>query len=275
MTYFKKFTDFCTGFAAFSVLMYLFCEFMAYSPRDKEGELLGAKEKLGLFFDTAKVSKDYRVLLLLILLLLLSITVACLARKLPALSFVTSLLPLSFALTLYADGKLYEHAVLLLLLLILSPIGALYDCLSQDREDTRHRAHLAINLSCILGAFGVLFVYFTAENFAPTPMKKFNYFDQKLYESYLLKEEYSILWQLALLFLLTVLLSFLLRELYFLDAIIALIPAGWILVRYATDGLPVCGELLLTLALVNLLTRIAIMLFGLPNAGKKRKDEQK
>ncbi len=230
MSYFKKFTDFCTGFAAFSAILYLFRQFMIDSPRDENGELLSLGEKLRQFFDPEIFARDHRRYLLLIGVLILSVTVARIAKKLPAIPFVVSLIPLSLVATMCAEEAIYERPMLYLLLSALSVAGALYETICLDREQGRHQTHLAVNLSLTLTAIVVLCL------------------------------DATHLWGVAMLLLGTVSVSLLFREVYFLDAALALLPAGWITVLYKKDAIPVCAELLLTVCLVNLIARIALML---------------
>ncbi|MBO5939374.1 MAG: hypothetical protein J6Q82_07795 [Clostridia bacterium] len=269
MSYFKKFTNFCAGFAAFSALAYVFCKFMEYTPRDQEGELLGIKQKLRHFFDAKEVEEDYRLYLLLVGGLLLSIAIACLLKKIPSVSFATSLLPLSLVATMIADGNIADRPMLYLLLSGLHTAGALYECIRCDREKGSHQAHLAVNLATLLGSLGALFVWRSADKFFPVPNPHYNYLEQKIYDSYLLKEDPSILLNLALPLLVTVLLSMLLREIYFLDAAIALVPLCLILPNYLEGEIPICAEFLLTVVCVNLLARIALMLSLPPQKEKK------
>ncbi len=260
MSYFKKFTNFCAGFAAFSALAYVFFKFMEYTPRDKADELLGIKQKLKLFFDATAVEEDYRLYLLLVGSLLFSVAIACLLKKLPAISFAASLLPLSLIATMIADGKIAEHPMLYLLLATLHTAGTLYECIRYDRENGTHKAHLAVNLSSTLAALGTLFLWRSAKDFFPVPNPHYSYLEQKIHDSFLLKEDPSILWKIALLLLVTVLLSLLFRDIYFLDAAIALIPAAWMIPKYFAEEIPICAEFLVTLVTVNLLARIALML---------------
>lgn len=264
MSYFKKFTNFCAGFAAFSALAYVFCKFMEYMPRDAQNELLGKKQKLKLFFDTNAAEENYRLYLLLVAALLFSLAISMLLKKLPALSFTVTLLPLSLIVTMYADGRIAEYPMLYLLLAGLHTVGSLYECIRRDRETGSHKAHLAVNLATLLGAFGALFVWRSAEEFFPVPNPNYNYLEEKIHHSTLLKEDPSILWKIAILLLVTVLISVLLREIYFLDAAIALIPAAWVITRDWKGELPICAEFLLTVVLVNVIARIAMMLLLSP-----------
>ena len=47
MGYFKRFTDFCSGFSAFTAIMFLFRRYMTYKFED---DVLGIREKLKIFF---------------------------------------------------------------------------------------------------------------------------------------------------------------------------------------------------------------------------------
>ena len=194
-----------------------------------------------LFFNKKESGADYKLYLLLVGILLGSVILSCLFKKLPAIGAVVSLIPISLIATTYADGALPQQPMLYLVLSAIHTVGALYECIRCDREHSTHHAHLAANLIGILGALGALFVWSRA------------------------KEDPSILLTVSVLLLVTVLLSFLWREVYFLDAAVALLPALLVVPKALSGNLPICAEFLFVMASVNLLFRIAIMLSCQPS----------
>ena len=108
MSYFKKFTDFCAGVAAFVAAVFFIRKYMVFEPEeppttlpgvstDEIGETLEAVTekfpgKLEQFL-TPDAYNDYSLLLPLIFLLLLSAILGRVFARLPYVCFAISLLP--------------------------------------------------------------------------------------------------------------------------------------------------------------------------------------
>ena len=94
MGYFKRFTDFCSGFSAFTAIMFLFRRYMTYKFED---DVLGIREKLKIFFAEDINEKNHWMLLLAIVFILSVIGGRVLSRY-PHLATVFTVPPLLVSL---------------------------------------------------------------------------------------------------------------------------------------------------------------------------------
>ena len=256
MGYFKKFTDFCAGFAAFSALMYLFREFMAYTPKGEEP--VGLREKLDRFL-SAEPIRDYDFYLPLIALLLLSLILSLLLKKRPYLSFAVSLLPLSYTLLLFTEGHLYERPMLYVILSALHTAGSLIACILEDREDRGRRGALALDLGCLVTAGLCARVLLWSPDQIGEETERIPLFDQILLQASEGADR-SVFLAVAIILTASVLLRLLWRDLYFLDAALAILPTAWVLLRFFGGEIPFFGALLSALCALCAIGRITVML---------------
>ena len=132
MSYFKKFTDFCAGVAAFVASLLLIRDYMDFSP-DKENP---AKKLTQFLEDSA--TNDYKMLIFIVLLLVLSVLLGILFRKLPYVCLAFSIIPavyicVAFQTTISASTTvLYEQEPLFLVVAALHVIGNLAECIAQE-----------------------------------------------------------------------------------------------------------------------------------------------
>ncbi|MBQ9086426.1 MAG: hypothetical protein IJY47_04485 [Clostridia bacterium] len=254
MSTFRKFANACAGFAAFTALMQVFCQFMAYSP----GEVESTKEKLKLFFDPENV-KNYRVYLTLTALILLSLALTLLFRKQPYLGFAASLPPLVWVWLLFAEGALYERPILFPLLLVIYTAGAVYDCIRLDREDPKRRTWITANLSALAPAALCGWILYQVPKLSESLPENPGYTEQLLFNAITHEENFQIFITVALLYLGSVVLSLLCFELYFVDGILSLIPLGYVIYHWYTGDFPVLGSVIAVLAILCAVIRLAAM----------------
>ena len=88
MSYFKKFTDLVGGIGAFFASLYFIGQYMMYDPKELEEGV----SKLSQFLSNEN-GRNYRQYIVLIALLIISVAVGRLFKKLPALTFCVSVLP--------------------------------------------------------------------------------------------------------------------------------------------------------------------------------------
>lgn len=263
MGYFKKFTDFCAGFALFSALIFLLREFMSFVPRGQEEPPMG--ERLTLFFSKEPI-RDYDFYLPLIALLLLSLTLSLLLKKAPYVSFGVSLLPLTYCMLLFTQDKLYERPMLYLVLLSLHSLGCFVACLLSDREDRGRRGAYAADLACLaVAGLGALTLR-RSEKVLSLEWGEASLFDQTMYYPLLEDADLSVFRMVIPIFLVLILLRLLWRDLYFLDAALALPPAVYLIYLWCADGIPVHGALLVSLSVICALARLTVMLVCKPKS---------
>ena len=255
MSGFKKFTDVCGFFAAFSATVFSFTQYMAYRPPE---EVESTKEKLKLFLSPHETGKDYRSYLLLVLLLLFALCVSALLKKRPALAFPITVIPFLQAFAMMVNRTIYDRPMLYLLLCGLFFLGPLYECIRSDREARTRSAATAIHLLFLEMALLLLYLYRRATALVGTVSEELSPLDQRIYGSILEDTDLSVLYQLAIIYLLAALVCVLLRDLYFLQTIVSLVPAGCIIVLFETEALPFCEKTILLGALLCLLCRVVV-----------------
>lgn len=267
MSAFKKFCDFCGGIALFVGALFLFREFMSFSPE----QIVTLREKWTLFLSESE--QDVRPYLGLVGLLALSLLVGILCRRLPFVGFAVATLPFLQALSMLRDGYLYERPMLYLLFGALPIIGNLFDALHRDSLDGRHRAFVLGNVSSLLSlGFCLLILWRISVLKDAVELDELRRFDQTLLSA--AEENLSHLRQLAALYGVGIAVSLAFCGAYWLDVILAALPLIWALPRQIMGTLGPHSELLLSLMILCLCCRLALMAAGTPWGKKKATTNQ-
>ena len=269
MTYFKRFTDFCAGFAAFSAGMYLFREFMEYTPK----ETVPLLEKLKLFLSN-EPRKDYNIYVGLVGLLLLSLIVSLALHRFPYVAFAVSVLPMLRIMSMFCADTLYERPMLYFVLGGLHTLGCLAECVRRDREDRYRRSALAADLCGLVGVGVCIRILRAAPTVTDIPYGELSFFEKRMYFS-AAEADLSVFRTLCVLLAFSVLLRWLLRDLYYLDAALSLVPFGYTLYHFYAKHIPFHGGMLLMLATLYALARIVIMLSCKPKKAYGSDDPSK
>ena len=131
MSYFKKFTDFCAGIAAFVAALFLLRHYMEFVPPNTEED---APSKFSQFL-TDSATADYKMIISLVLLLTLSVIISIVFRKLPYVAFTFSIIPAAYVGFMFETNILYEQELLLIpylnflnLQFQLKPFSELLEC---------------------------------------------------------------------------------------------------------------------------------------------------
>ena len=248
MSYFKKFTDFCAGVAAFVAGVFFIRKYMVFKPKEPPeslasistataGETLEAVTekfpgKLEQFL-TPDSYNDYTLLLPLIFFLLLSALLGRVFARLPYVCFAISLVPATLIAYMFEHDMLKEQIGMFLILGALHVIGNFAECLIRDREDGRHRASIAAKISSAAGAFFCYYVMWQGAQTPPEDAKEIGHIQHRiLFE--MTEADVEIMTKLGAMFLILLAVSLILYNVYFIDAILALVPA--IYVMYQVGG---------------------------------------
>lgn len=262
---FKKFADFCAGIALFVLSFFLLREFFGFTPADDPA----LREKWRIFVEENPV-RDYRPYLGLIGLLALSLLIGTVCRRLPTVGFAVATLPFLQVLSMLRDGCLYEHPMFYLLLSALPIVGNLLDAIHRDRLDGRHRAFwLANGASLLVLGFLFLLLWRLRTSAEATDIYELSRFDQKLFAA-AAEHDLSFWKTYAVVYAASIAVSLAFCGAYWIDAILALLPIGFALSRQIMGTLGPHGELLLSLMILALLCRLALMAAG-TGWGKKEK----
>ena len=272
MSYFKKFTDFCAGVAAFVAGVFFIRKYMVFKPKeppeslasistDAAGETLEAVTekfpgKLEQFL-TPDSYNDYTLLLPLIFFLLLSALLGRVFARLPYVCFAISLIPATLIAYMYEHDMLKEQIGMFLILGALHVIGNFAECLIRDREDGRHRASIAAKISSAAGAFFCYYVMWQGAQTPPEDAKEIGHIQHRiLFE--MTEADVEIMTKLGAMFLILLAVSLILYNVYFIDAILALVPAIYVIYQVGGQFYTLAPAPLAFLALTCALAHITL-----------------
>ncbi len=267
MKHFKRFTDFCAGFSAVMVAISLLGKFIGYNPQNTEGML----EKLKLFFAEDNIHRN-RYQLILIIFFVLSLVVSRVFERLPYVTMAVSVLPLIQTFFIFADKRFEEYAYLHMIFAVLHTAGSLVYALTLDRADGKRRAFWAINLFgvCIsLYVIPIVRRMLALADIDEIEKLHLSPFERKL-QIGIENGADKILIKIALMIVIAVLISILLRDIYFIDAALAIAPLVYSLYVFSAEKLELFGLESFLIVSIYFIFRIAIMIFE-PMRRKKQK----
>ena len=261
---FKRFTDFCGGIALFVASFFLFREYMAYTP-DGEPAL---REKIKLFLSET-AWRDYRPYLWLVGLLALSLLVGIVLRRLPSVCFAFVALPFLHALWMFRDGTLYERPMLYLLFTLLPLAGNLFDALSRDAEDGRHRAFALANVSSLLVLLFFVLLIWRCNAVMDADVSLLKPFDRDIFFGV---EELDVsFWKyFAAAYAVGIVVSLLFLGAYWIDLLLAAAPLIPAMKRQLMGTFGPHSDLVLALMIACLVCRLAVMIIEPPQNKKVR-----
>ncbi len=255
MTYFKKFTDFVCGAMLFVAALFLIKEYMSFVPEDKLYELDWALKE-GLTTLPSKLSqflhlstpKSYTAYPLLLGSLAVSLIVGRVFAKLPSVCFAVAFLPFLQILYMLDTGRLYEQKELYLIAGSLHLLGNAADALMRDRQDGRHRLFriAKISMSVPLCVCAVFFWLLPQRESAARYIT-----DSLVHETKVL----------AIMFAIILAISLILYNVYFVDALLSLVPLGYTVYAVYARTLSFCPVLFLACAVICTAVQFMLMLF--------------
>ena len=153
-------------------------------------------------------------------------------------------------------------AAALLTLFFLPVIGAAADALYLDRNDGKRRLYHAVNVAGLMVLPYCAYVYMQYEKIYGmllTDVEKMGKFELFIASNYSKITPQTLLLT-SLFFVAAVLVSYLWRDLYYLDAAVSLIPLVYFFYLMLTDGLFLHPAFILTISFVFFGARLAVML---------------
>ena len=269
MSYFKKFTDFCAGVAAFVAALFLIRKYMSFYPDEK---LLEEQSKLAQFM--AGKNTDATMYVHLIFFLVLSVIVGIIFRKLPYVCLGVSLVPAIYVAFMFGEELLYEQPALYIVAIALHVIGNLAECIFRDKEDGRHRLFVASKVASGVSAAACFIIALSAQN---TPedidFSKLNSFQREIYYHTEPDDPDSIM-ILGWMFVALLIIGIILYNIYFVDALLSLIPLGYALYLFFGEELLLCPFVFVTLAAICATANIFMAVFE-NNLSRKEQERQK
>ena len=269
MSYFKRFTNFCGGFVAFAALLHLIGEYMMFKAPEAEG-LMG---KLKEFLDIEQTA-DFRGYAIMFALFVLSVIVGRVFERVPYISLLVSLLPLYQTVNLLSSGKLVKCPALYLFLAILHTAGNVIHAIVLDRADGRRRGFVSAGVLGAAMSLGGVWLWNRANEMStyedPFAMEELGRVELKIaiasqdgFQELILK--------LAVMVGVSVLISLILRDIYFIDAILSAVPLVYTIQKVLLmDKLVIFEELTIILCALYFGTRVALAVFEPMRVKKKR-----
>ena len=246
MSLFKKFTDFCAGIAAFVAGLFLLQKYMVFTPlTDAEyirwlsdeikygketavDETVTAPSKISQFFTPEIINEyDYRLLFILIITLVISILIGRIFKRLPYVCFFFSIIPAIEITYLFTQQRLYTQIGLFLICGMLHVAGNVVECILRDKEDGRHRLWVSSRIAIL---FPVAFCLLCTKIADRIPLeeigKKLPIFSELAFK--LTKpENMEIVTKIGWIYFMIFIVTTLLYNVYFVDAILTAIPVGY------------------------------------------------
>lgn len=249
MGYFKRFTDFCSGFSAFTAIMFLFRRYMTYKFED---DVLGIREKLKIFFAEDINEKNHWMLLLAIVFILSVIGGRVLSRY-PHLATVFTVPPLLVSVDMVKAELIEEYPMLYVILAAVAVLGGVVDCMLLDRDDGKHRsAYSCFAIGLMFSAF-LLYVARRSVSLAEvdTTAVELGRFDKEIFmES--ANADMKVFYVFAAVYAVLAILCTVLADVYFLDGLLALPPTVALIYNWGAGKLTVHAEMVVTFAVVYL-----------------------
>ncbi len=279
MSFFKRFSDVLVGFCALMGGIELLRKYMNYSFTDEE-MMLGFTDKVKLFL-SPEAKGEPRHFALFVGLIMLYFLVSMIFFKLPALSAIIAPFPLLLSVVLFFDGILDNDDFFYILCLGVGLAGALYDSLRADRDKGRLLTHAAaglvgVSFMNILLRIRSLSLFTTIVTDDPTKIDDAAKATIDKYEllgidlrQVITPEQSDLMMLLAILVIVSVIVSFIFRGAYFIDLGFSAFLLIFTVIKWHADVLTHSEAPILGLAIVYFAFRIAIF-FGEPVSKKKK-----
>jgi len=234
MKYFKRFTDVISGVALLNVVIYLIGKFSIYMKNSD----MTFSERLESFLEP-KATGEYRTYFFIAVFLILSIVGGRIFERFPTLALAASLPAFVHTLVLFGRRRLHTQPMFYIVITALAVVGNILYALSLDRIDGKRRAYRCSNLCGVLGLVLAYWVYDNADTYRGMEFSELSKLDRlhiELARTYINEDE-GIIYKIAILMAISLVVSFFLRDIYFLDAAVALPPCVYSFYMVATGEL--------------------------------------
>ena len=166
-------------------------------------------------------------------------------------------------------NKFKEYPLLYLVCAILYTVGAFADCLIEDRKNHTRRAARASLAGVAVLAIVSFSIYVYAQSFSEVSSEELFYLDKAIAFAWEEKELFTPFLWISLMYAALFVVGILLKNLFFLDLIVSLIPCGYVLILWNEKDLPVFGAEIAILSVATVLCRLMLTLFAKPTVAPK------
>ena len=265
--YLKRVGDCSALFSASAASMFLLRKFMGYNFKDKADGII---DKIKYFFSD-EMNGNYDFYLALIILLILSFIISTIFHKFPYIPFAFSTLPLIQTIIITTPERIFndsrpsynnkEFAMFYLAVAIIHTVGCFYECIRRDREDIGRRSAISADLlALIIFGFCALTLHFTRDVSA-IDTKDITAFEKAIRDAFI--TEKPLMWAFeygAIVFPVLVAVRLLHQDIYYIDAILSLVPFVGAIVYWVGGEHTLFGGVIVCLCTLYAFTRLAITL---------------
>lgn len=284
MSYFKRFTDFCAGFAVFGALLHLVRNFITFM----KDEDISTLKKLGKFLDRGNAD-DYRAYAVIAAVLVASLFLGILLKKVPFVALTASTAALAVIIDIFAAERLDERPMFYVVLAIIHVVGCIFECIVCDREHRFKRLNCSFIAGVITTFAGGALSLFTAyrlsemkalyktadlESFDMTELTSFDAEIFELVKTAMAKGQSADIDQLiilAVMFIVVLTVTLIIGDIFFVDLIFSAIPLISVAYCFATGIFLPQADMLVTVALISFAVFFAATLFGTRIEKRERK----
>ena len=275
MSLFKKFTDFCAGFAVFGALLYLLRSFMTFMKDEELSMLAKLKE-----FVSKENANNYRAYAILAILFTASLFIGLLLKKFPFVALAVSSVPMVFSIDYFAASRLDNRPMLFVALGAIHVVGCLFECIICDKEKRFGKLNCTFIAGVIstfaCGALSIFTAYRLSamqslvKNADPDTfnLTKLSYFDAEIYNA--LKDasangqstDSDQLILLAVMYVVVLIVTLFIGEIFFIDLTFSLIPLVSAAYCYSSKAFLPQADMLVTLSMITTVIFFAATFFG-------------
>lgn len=259
MSYLKRFGDFCSGFICFAGLIWLFTEFMTTEFQED----MGMKDKLKDFFE-GSTRTDNKLMLILAIMLVISIVASVVFKCIPYVTLFFSVPPLMLSIDMVKAEYIDKYPMMYILFCGIAVLSGVWECISMDRRDGGHRLAYAGDAVALIASGSAFFIWKRVDVICYSEdiyVVEMNAFDLEIYENFESMDMKFFL-TFACVYLGLAIVSLLLKDIYFIDAILSAVPFAVAVYMWSAGTLTVHPELLVTASAVYFAVRLVSALSG-------------
>ena len=273
MSYFKRFSDFCAGFAVFGALLHLIRNFITFM----KGEEISTLGKLKEFLSRANAD-DYRAYATIAVVLFVSLALGIALKKFPFVALTLSAAAMVVMIDLLQAQRIDERPMFYVFLTALHVVGCIFECVIRDREQTFKKLNCTLTAGVLTtfasGALSLFTAYRLSEmkelyktaDLETLDITKLSSFDAQIFN--LVKEasgkdvEATQLIILAVMFIVVIIVTMFMGEIFFVDLIFSAIPLISTAYCYSSGIFLPQADMIITLSLISTVIFFAATLFG-------------